>query len=1242
MNKRIVLPVLSSLLLCLSDAQAQTPLDIGGYVLTQANSAQTFTLPAGTLIPAGGYVIVGRTADQAAFETAWGVTLGEDVVYVNSEGKVPQINGAETYTLSDASSTVVDGPTPSTLDPVSSSVQRTALGSVASDAASWTKVAMASATPGTGATGDGTAGLRISEYSDATDFANEFVELFYDIPVIPPSNMPPSIAIVPNDTSLSVAVGNEISFAITGSEIPNDAADQITLRATGLPAGASFPEVSGTSVLTNVFSWTPAATGTTVVSFFAGDKDGTNQIDVTIQAYEQQPVGTYRAVICGISDYDGTINDLTYCDDDAQDLYDLLLTGSNWEAGNVQLLLNNQATEGNIQAAIAAMGAASQPGDVNLFFFSGHGGDDMPDTDGDEGGDGYDEYLCPYMIMDTEITDDELSDWLDALPTDNIIVLLDTCHSGGHLKAPTSLTPKGISRTDAVVTDRSNGFVDDLRKKGVKDVDDLTSPYISTAADDDEYSYEDPEIGHGVYTLFLLDAITNSVASDTSGDGWVSGEESFTYLYPKVVAYESTQHPQEYDGWNGLANIVGWEPLVDQPPRITLDPAGTNKTVVFDNPLSFTVTATDSDGLAVSLTASDLPTGATAPEANGTGTASTTFSWTPGEAQVGTYHVTFSATDDDGTTVLGVKIAVRDGSMAADLFISEYIEGSSNNKAVEIFNGTGAAVDLGTAGYVLRIYSNGSTTPTTITLAGTVADGDVFVVAKNDANATILALADQTSGSLTHNGNDVVALAKNDANIDVVGTIGSDVVFAADVTKVRKSTVVEGTTTYDPLEWDDYAADTTDYLGSHEFGAAEPSAPSFAAIPPQSASVGVLFSLDVSAYDSGNPVPALSLVSSTADAGDYSFAGSTLSFTPSVAGEFEFVFQASNELGTAMATATVTAVAGPVELLAPVIQAASAIDATQFNANWLASAGATGYILDVDTNGTFYAGGSTKATLVSENIQSWTDHAGYGTWTQSIPAGTVNMTECIVAPAAAASGIGSTGRVQLRASTGILELPALNTVGTVTMNIAAGGADRSAKLQKYNGSTWDDLTTWTGIGIEGAAFTFDVNDSGASVQLRIASPSSAIYVHDIVVTSYGGGGGGSTFVPGYENLDVGDVVTHTVTGLTEGVTYYYRAKAYNALSNSPYSAVTSVVTQASSGEQPDIAAFEVPAGAAAAATLTTSAVGKTYKLQFTTDLTTQPEPFWTDADSEHGTGTELLLEDTDLADTARYYRVVVQ
>jgi hypothetical protein len=285
-------------------------------------------------------------------------------------------------------------------------------------------------------------------------------------------------------------------------------------------------------------------------------------------------------------------------------------------------------------------------------------------------------------------------------------------------------------------------------------------------------------------------------------------------------------------------------------------------------------------------------------------------------------------------------------------------------------------------------------------------------------------------------------------------------------------------------------------------------------------------------------------------------------------GVYSVTFYATDENGTDEETITVTVHDPGSELLAPVIQAASAIQAEQFNANWLASAGAMGYILDVGTNETFTGGGGGGGdTNVSENIQSWTARAGYGTWTQSIPAGTVNMTQCIVAPAAAASGVGTTGRVQLQATAGILELPALNTAGIITMHIAAGGAGRNAKLQKYSGGSWVDLTTWTNIGLTGEAFTYEVNDSGASVQLRLASPSSAIYVHDIIVTSTGAGGG-PAYVPGYENRDVANVTTFAVTGLTEGVTYYYRAQAYNASSNSPYSAVTSVVTAAASGTPP--------------------------------------------------------------------------
>lgn len=70
----------------------------------------------------------------------------------------------------------------------------------------------------------------------------------------------------------------------------------------------------------------------------------------------------------------------------------------------------------------------------------------------------------------------------------------------------------------------------------------------------------------------------------------------------------------------------------------------------------------------------------------------------------------------------------------ADLFFSEYIEGSGNNKALEIYNGTGAAIDLAAGGYNIQMFFNGNTAAgLTINLTGTVANGDVYIVAQSSA-----------------------------------------------------------------------------------------------------------------------------------------------------------------------------------------------------------------------------------------------------------------------------------------------------------------------------------------------------------------------------------------------------------------------------------------------------------------------------------------------------------------------------
>jgi predicted extracellular nuclease len=164
-----------------------------------------------------------------------------------------------------------------------------------------------------------------------------------------------------------------------------------------------------------------------------------------------------------------------------------------------------------------------------------------------------------------------------------------------------------------------------------------------------------------------------------------------------------------------------------------------------------------------------------------------------------------------------------------ELFFSEYIEGSSNNKALEIYNGTGASTNLAAAAYNVQMFFNGSATAgLTINLSGTVADGDVFVLAQSAANATILAQADQTNGSGWFNGDDAVVLRKGTTVIDVIGQIGSDpgtewgtgLTSTADNTLRRKLTVTagdpNGSDAFDPaVEWDGFATDTFNGLGTY-------------------------------------------------------------------------------------------------------------------------------------------------------------------------------------------------------------------------------------------------------------------------------------------------------------------------------------------------------------------------------------------------------------------------------------------
>lgn len=216
-------------------------------------------------------------------------------------------------------------------------------------------------------------------------------------------------------------------------------------------------------------------------------------------------------------------------------------------------------------------------------------------------------------------------------------------------------------------------------------------------------------------------------------------------------------------------------------------------------------------------------------------------------AQVGTYtNIVIEHTNPNASPV---SITVSGSATPAfgpvhNLFFSEYIEGSSNNKAIEIYNASGQSVDL--SRYQVELYGGGAATPgNTLIMSGILAAGEVYVIANSGAITGIQDQADVFSTVTYFNGDDALALRclNPDTLIDVIGTIGTDpgagwaVAGVADATVehtlVRKPTVATGSTDWASQQgtdeassqWIVSASDTITDLGTHTIIGGTPESP---------------------------------------------------------------------------------------------------------------------------------------------------------------------------------------------------------------------------------------------------------------------------------------------------------------------------------------------------------------------------------------------------------------------------------
>lgn len=205
----------------------------------------------------------------------------------------------------------------------------------------------------------------------------------------------------------------------------------------------------------------------------------------------------------------------------------------------------------------------------------------------------------------------------------------------------------------------------------------------------------------------------------------------------------------------------------------------------------------------------------------------------------GCYDVTLVATNAYGSDTLTqfCYINVSDALSCIELIISEYVEGSSNNKALELYNPTGSAIDL--TNYSVKLYTNGGTVPNSvIDLSGILPSNQAYVIANTQASSAILAIADITSAVCNFNGNDAVELIKNNVVIDVVGQVGVDPGTAwtvgtgstANNTLVRMSSANLPNASWAAVQsqWNVFASDNISNLGVHTISCNQTNAPNAA------------------------------------------------------------------------------------------------------------------------------------------------------------------------------------------------------------------------------------------------------------------------------------------------------------------------------------------------------------------------------------------------------------------------------
>ena len=262
------------------------------------------------------------------------------------------------------------------------------------------------------------------------------------------------------------------------------------------------------------------AKGPNTIKIHAVDTDGLF-VEKSLTVHHIARRRNLWAVVVGIDNYPN-IRPLKYAVADAKSFYNLLVTDNQVPAENVQLLLNEQAT---LQALRSALGTKVKnkagADDMVIIYFAGHGATETDTMSPD--GDGLEKYLLPFGADPNDLYASalpmrEVAHIFHRIRSERLVFVADACYSGASGGRTVSITGVRANISDRFLERLAGG-------KG---------KVIITASSANEVSVEKDELGHGVFTYYLVQGLRGP--ADTDSDGLITVDEAYRYVSKTVPA----------------------------------------------------------------------------------------------------------------------------------------------------------------------------------------------------------------------------------------------------------------------------------------------------------------------------------------------------------------------------------------------------------------------------------------------------------------------------------------------------------------------------------------------------------------------------------------------------------------------------------------------------------------------------------------------------------------------------------